>query len=85
MLVISGERKQENVQEDKKMKRIERSYGSFERRFRLPVTIKENEITAKLSNGVLNVRRSTMIGATDSIDRLLSPPHAPPLRPARSI
>lgn len=56
MLVISGERKQENVQEDKKVKRIERSYGSFERRFRLPATVKEGEIKAKLSNGVLNVR-----------------------------
>lgn len=57
MLLIAGERKQESVQEDKKVKRIERSYGSFERRFRLPPSVKEEDIKAKLSNGVLNVRR----------------------------
>lgn len=55
MLVISGERKQESIKEDKKVKRVERSYGTFERRFRLPPYAKEDEIKAKLTQGVLHV------------------------------
>ena len=51
MLTISGERKDEN--EDKKAHRIERYYGSFQRSFKLPDNVKEDEIHADHKNGVL--------------------------------
>ena len=51
MLNISGERKYEN--EDKKAHRIERYYGSFQRSFKLPDNVKEDEIHADHKNGVL--------------------------------
>ena len=51
MLNISGERKYEN--EDKKAHRIERYYGSFQRSFKLPDNVKEDEIHADHKNGML--------------------------------
>jgi len=55
VLVLAGERSKEAVHEGGEIKRIERSYGNFERRFRLPTTVKADEVTASLRNGVLHV------------------------------
>eukprot|EP00457_Paulinella_chromatophora_P008984 gb/GEZN01009034.1/.p1 GENE.gb/GEZN01009034.1/~~gb/GEZN01009034.1/.p1 ORF type:complete len:242 (-),score=25.03 gb/GEZN01009034.1/:557-1282(-) len=57
ILRISGSREQEFKSDDENMKRVERSYGSFERAFRLPATaVKEtSELKAKLKDGVLTV------------------------------
>ncbi len=55
MLAIKGERKTETKDEREDYKRVERSYGSFYRRFSLPNTANADKITAKLQNGVLEV------------------------------
>jgi HSP20 family protein len=55
MLTMSGERKQEKEEKNKKYHRIERSYGSFMRSFRLPDNIDESAVKAEFKDGMLNV------------------------------
>ena len=55
MLTMSGERKQEKEEKDKKFHRIERSYGSFMRSFRLPDNVDETAVKAEFKDGMLNV------------------------------
>ncbi|MDF1811235.1 MAG: Hsp20/alpha crystallin family protein [Verrucomicrobiales bacterium] len=57
MLTISGERHFEQVEEDDKRKyhRIERTFGSFQRSFRLPEIVDAEALTADFSEGVLAV------------------------------
>ncbi len=52
-LIIKGERKRET--EDKKIHRIERSYGSFYRSFSLPEDADGNGVSASFKDGVLRV------------------------------
>ena len=54
-LTIRGERKHEAQSEQAGFKRIERSYGSFYRRFALPDTAAEEQVDASYDNGVLTV------------------------------
>lgn len=56
MLIIKGERESEKKEEREGYKRVERVYGSFFRRFSLPDTADTEKITAKSTNGVLEVR-----------------------------
>jgi len=56
VLTISGERKAETEEKGKKYHRIERSYGSFVRRFTLPDDADPNHVTADFKSGVLHVR-----------------------------
>ena len=55
MLTIQGERKMEKEEKDKKFHRIERSYGSFMRSFRLPEDADESAVKAEFKDGMLNV------------------------------
>jgi HSP20 family protein len=55
MLTIKGERKMEKEEKGKKFHRIERSYGSFMRSFRLPGDIDESKIKADFKDGMINV------------------------------
>lgn len=55
MLTIEGERRQEKEEKGKKFHRIERTYGSFARSFRLPGDVDENSVKAEFKDGVLNV------------------------------
>lgn len=55
VLTISGERSQEKKEESEKYHRVERSYGSFRRSFALPENVKEADIKASYSDGVLKV------------------------------
>lgn len=55
MLTIQGERKQEKEEKGKKFHRIERSYGSFARSFRVPSDADENSVKAEFKDGMLNV------------------------------
>jgi HSP20 family protein len=55
-LHISGERKFEKEEKDRKYHRIERSYGSFERVFVLPEGAKAGEVKATFHDGMLEVR-----------------------------
>jgi len=55
MISIRGERRQEKEEKDKKFHRIERSYGSFLRSFRLPDDADESAVKAEFKDGLLNV------------------------------
>ncbi|MEP2777152.1 MAG: Hsp20/alpha crystallin family protein [Luteolibacter sp.] len=54
-LIIRGERKREKEHKDKKVHRIERSYGSFQRSFSLPDDADGNGVTASFKDGALRV------------------------------
>lgn len=55
VLTIKGEKKTEAKTEKEHYKRVERTYGSFYRRFSLPDTADPNAISAKAKNGVLEL------------------------------
>jgi HSP20 family protein len=54
-LTLRGERKSEHNQDDDNYRRIERTYGSFERTFRVPEGVNEKDIHAKYRDGVLEL------------------------------
>ena len=54
-LTIKGEREEEKKEEKKDYKRVERSWGSFYRRFSLPDNVNTDMIEAKSKNGVLEL------------------------------
>ncbi|UYZ58950.1 Hsp20/alpha crystallin family protein [Hymenobacter latericus] len=56
-LTVSGERKAPATEGEKapKVRRIESSYGSFTRKFRLPDTVNAEAIEAELTDGVLRL------------------------------
>ena len=56
VLSIKGEKESEKKEEREGYKRVERSYGSFYRRFSLPDTADAEKITASSNHGVLEVR-----------------------------
>jgi HSP20 family protein len=55
ILTIRGEKKQEKETKKENYHRIERSYGSFERSFTLPTSVKSDKIDAAYNNGVLQI------------------------------
>jgi len=57
VLTIRGERKSENVEEDKEKnyRRVERMTGSFYRRFTLPDSADADRIEAKSEHGVVTI------------------------------
>lgn len=55
VLTIKGERRSEVKSNDKTYERVERVAGTFVRRFTLPETAQAEGITAKQTNGVLEV------------------------------
>jgi HSP20 family protein len=55
LLTIKGERETEKTEEKDDFKRIERSFGSFYRRFSLPESANPETIEAKSNNGVLEI------------------------------
>ncbi|MGB9092975.1 MAG: Hsp20/alpha crystallin family protein [Gallionella sp.] len=69
LLTMSGERKQEKEEKGKKFHRIERSYGSFMRSFRLPDNIDEAGVKAEFRDGMLNV---TLPKATQPRNKAIS-------------
>ncbi len=54
-LILKGERKMESEDKKSNYHRIERSYGSFTRSFRLPDTVDSEKINADYKNGVLTI------------------------------
>jgi HSP20 family protein len=55
LLTVEGERKHEDEQKDERSHRIERSYGSFCRRFTLPEDADAEHIRAESKDGILTV------------------------------
>lgn len=56
IITISGEKKAEEKVEKKNYFRVERSYGSFTRRLRLPVATVSDKAKATFNEGVLVIR-----------------------------
>ncbi len=56
VLSISGERKFEKEEKDKKYHRVERAYGSFLRSFTLPDNADAGQVDAQYRDGVLTVK-----------------------------
>ncbi len=54
-LSISGERVKEKEAKDKKIHRIERSYGKYYRSFNIPTEIKDDKIKAEFKDGQLTI------------------------------
>lgn len=55
VLSISGERKYEKEEKDKKHHRIERAYGSFFRSFTIPEDADPEKVSAEFTDGLLQV------------------------------
>lgn len=56
VLTISGERKLEKEEQNKRYHRIERSYGSFTRSFTVPDDADAAKVAAEFKDGLLTVR-----------------------------
>lgn len=56
VLTISGEKKKEEMVQEKNYYRLERSSGSFTRSFRLPVEVQTDKVKATFKGGVLEMR-----------------------------
>jgi HSP20 family protein len=55
VLTLRGERKYEKEVKEENFHRIERSYGTFQRAFSLPTTVDQENISAAMKDGVLEV------------------------------
>jgi HSP20 family protein len=55
MLTIRGSRTREEEKKEKNFHRVERSFGSFARAFRLPATVDAERISATYEDGVLRL------------------------------
>lgn len=55
VLTIKGERNHSSEENDKKFHRVEHSYGSFMRRFKLPEEVDSEKVDATFKNGMLHV------------------------------
>lgn len=55
LLTLSGEKRQENADDAQNYRRVERRYGSFQRRFTLPAEVKTDDIKAEYADGVLTL------------------------------
>lgn len=56
VLTISGERKFEKEETNKRYHRVERAYGSFTRSFTVPDDADDSKVGAEFKDGVLTVR-----------------------------
>lgn len=62
-LIMSGERRLESEVDEENFHRMERGYGSFQRTFTLPATIRQEGIRAEHQDGVLRVTLPKSEGA----------------------
>jgi HSP20 family protein len=54
-LIVEGERKMDRGQAGERYHRVERSFGRFQRRFRVPSTIDRGGVRARFRDGLLRV------------------------------
>jgi HSP20 family protein len=70
VLSIKGEKRSESEEKDKNYHRVERSYGSFERRLTLPAEADADKIDAGFANGVLTVTIPKVEGAKETVKKI---------------
>lgn len=73
MLTIQGERKQEKEEKGKKFHRVECSYGSFMRSFRVPGDADETKVKAEFKDGMINVTLPKSAKAKDKTKTISVP------------
>jgi HSP20 family protein len=54
-LILKGEKRFESDVREENYQRIERAYGSFQRSFSLPGTVRQDGVKAKFNDGILEV------------------------------
>ena len=69
-ITISGQKSSEEKVEQKDYFRLERSYGSFTRRFQLPVETQTDKARASFKDGVLEVRIPKSVAETQRVRKL---------------
>ena len=69
-LVIRGEKQDETKTEQKNYHLVERSYGSFERRFFLPDNVDQTQIKAEVAKGVLTVTLPKTAAAKETAKKI---------------
>ena len=55
VLTVKGEKKQDHEVKEDRYRRLERSFGAFERSFTLPATVQSDGIAAHYGNGILKI------------------------------
>ena len=55
LLTLSGEKRQEKIDDTQNYRSVERRYGSFQRRFALPSEVETDDIKAEFNDGVLTL------------------------------
>jgi HSP20 family protein len=70
VITISGEKKSEEKTERKDFHRVERTFGSFLRRMRLPVGIKADQVKASFKDGVLEIRMPKSEAAKQNVKKI---------------
>lgn len=55
LLTLTGEKRQEEVDDTQNYRRVERRYGNFQRQFALPPEVETDDIKAEFSDGVLTL------------------------------
>jgi len=70
VLAIKGEKRSESEAKEKNYHRVERSYGSFERRLTLPAEADAEKIDAGFANGVLTVTIPKAEGARETVRKV---------------
>ncbi|MDH3252855.1 MAG: Hsp20/alpha crystallin family protein [Ignavibacteria bacterium] len=55
ILTIRGDKKQESETKESDFHRVERSYGSFQRSFTLPTSVRNDRIEANFMDGILSI------------------------------
>jgi HSP20 family protein len=55
ILTVKGEKKQEKEDKGENYHRVERSYGSFHRSFRIPEKVESEKVDASYKDGVLKL------------------------------
>jgi HSP20 family protein len=55
-LVLKGEKKFDAEVKEEQYRRVERTYGTFNRSFTLPTTVDTSKVSADFKNGVLTVK-----------------------------
>jgi HSP20 family protein len=56
VLSVTGERKFEKEEKNRKYHRVERSYGSFTRHFAVPDDADDSQVSAEFKDGILTIR-----------------------------
>jgi HSP20 family protein len=70
VLSIKGEKRSESEKKDKNYHRVERSYGSFERRLTLPAEANAEKIDAGFANGVLTLTIPKAEGTKETVKKI---------------